>query len=109
MEIENPQHLTSRIGLVAAGWARFEYLTNKLIWRLANVDITVGACITAQILSPSNRLKALVALVRLRGGSEDLLKDIRAFARGLAASGRKETEWFTTPGLSRATKCCEWN
>jgi hypothetical protein len=104
MEIDNPQSLTSRIGLVAAGWARFEYLANKLIWRLANVDIAVGACITAQILSPSNRLKALVALVHLRGGSEELLKDLRAFAKRAEGIARQRNRMVHDPWIVEGEK-----
>jgi hypothetical protein len=104
MEIINPHELTSRIGLVAAGWARFEYLANQLIWRLANVDIAAGACITAQIVSAPNRLKALGSLVHLRGGSEELLKDLGAFITRAEGIGRQRNRIVHDPWIVEGEK-----
>lgn len=75
------EEITTRIGTVASAWARFEYRTTQILWHLANVDIHAGACISAQIQSQPNRLRALCALVALRGGDEHpLVGDINAFS-----------------------------
>lgn len=59
------------IGRIASGWAHFEVMVNHAIWELANVEQHAGACITAQIISPNARFKALVSLIQLRGGTKE--------------------------------------
>jgi hypothetical protein len=75
------------LGHVAAIWASLELGINMAIWELANVEREIGACITPQIFSPSARLRAMVALVEIRGGTPDMIKKINKFsqrATGLA-------------------------
>lgn len=72
--------VVARVGRVSAGWARFEYLLNEIIWHLANVEFDAGACITSQIVSPSNRMRAVISLARLRGGDDRLIADLNKFS-----------------------------
>jgi hypothetical protein len=93
------QPYVSRIGRVAAGWARLEYLTNEIIWHLANVEYEFGACITAQIMSPSNRVRALISLVRLRGGKEPLLAELNKFSVAADGLARRRNRVVHDPWL----------
>jgi hypothetical protein len=92
--------ITTRIGMIAARWARFEYIVTEIIWHLANVDIEAGACITAQIQSPSSRLRALAALVRLRGGSPELYNTINSFTVDCDSLARQRNRYIHDPWLS---------
>ena len=103
-EVINPQPITTRIGLIAAGWAKFKYATNAVIWHLANVDITAGACITSQIQSPSQRMKALIALVDLRGGGTALIKDLNTFSARADGLARRRNRMVHDPWLSKADR-----
>jgi hypothetical protein len=73
-----PSHYAA-IGKVAANWAAFEHLVESALWVLAGVDDEPGVCLTAQIPNTARRFDVLMALVRLRGGSEELLKRINKF------------------------------
>jgi hypothetical protein len=75
-----PAKYYTAIGRVASAWAMFELHINFTIWELANVQQQHGACITAQILAPVPRFKALVALFQLRGASETAIGKINGLA-----------------------------
>ena len=68
------------IGKIASGWAHYELVINHAIWELAGVEQSAGACITAQIMSPTNRLRALVSLVRFRGASKAAIDKINGLS-----------------------------
>jgi hypothetical protein len=55
-------------------WATFELHVNMTIWELANVSQHAGACITSHIGNPNARFRALVALVLMRGGTDEHYK-----------------------------------
>lgn len=88
-----------KVGHIAALWAKFEYELNLMIWHLGNVDIEVGACLTAQVLSPSNRMNALIALVRLRGGNQDLLSAFNKFYADADALARRRNRVVHDPWI----------
>ena len=82
-----PNKYYTAIGRIASGWAHFELVVNHAIWELANVEQHVGACVTAQIIAPVPRFKALVSLIQLRGGSKaaiDALNGISGTANDIA-------------------------
>jgi hypothetical protein len=88
------------IGCVAATWAQFEFYLNESTWELANVDRQAGACITAQMIGPNPRLKALTSLLKWRGASSMVIDKANSFA------GRARMKWwsegigsFMIPGL----------
>lgn len=75
-----PAKYFAAIGRIASGWAYFEMLINHAIWELANVEQHFGACVTAQIIAPVPRFKALVSLLRLRGADEASLKRLNSLS-----------------------------
>ena len=68
------------IGRVAMIWSQFEFFLSETIWELANVDRNVGACITAQMIGPNPRFKALVALMHFRGANQDLIGEMNSLS-----------------------------
>jgi hypothetical protein len=76
---ETDPHLGA-VGKVATTWALFEYTIDGALWTLAELKEDWGACITTQMMSISPRLKAYLALVRVRGVPEgDLINRINKF------------------------------
>lgn len=75
-----PDEYYTAIGRIASGWAHFELVVNHALWELANVHQHAGACITAQIISPTPRFKALVALLSFRGANEAAIKKINSLS-----------------------------
>jgi hypothetical protein len=72
---ELPNSHFAAIGKVVDAWATLEFFINKSIWELMNVEQKTGACVTAQIGSIQQRMKALTSLIALYGGDEALIKD----------------------------------
>jgi hypothetical protein len=60
------KHMTA-LGHAVAAWAALEFAIGEAIWELANVEREAGACVTAQLVGPGPRVRALVALLELRG------------------------------------------
>ena len=73
------------IGKVVANWAAFEHLAESALWVLAQVNDEPGACLTAQIPNMARRFDALLALLRLHGASEDIIKDTNIFVEATHA------------------------
>ena len=73
------EHLEG-IGRVAAILSHLDFYVNEMIWELANVERTAGACLTAQVLGPNPRCKALVALMRFRGANQKLIDNANSLA-----------------------------
>jgi hypothetical protein len=69
-----------KVGRIASDWATLEYVLNECIWSVAQIDEQLGACITAQITSLSNRLEALRLLLRARGASSKLISSLYKFS-----------------------------
>jgi hypothetical protein len=67
------------IGKVVANWAAFEHLIESALWVLAQIDDEPAACLTAQIPNMARRFDALLALLRLHGASEEIIKEINKF------------------------------
>ena len=66
------EHLQA-IEKIAAIWGHFEFYVSETIWQLANVDRNAGACLTAQLIGPGPRFRALVALLHFRKANKDLI------------------------------------
>jgi hypothetical protein len=58
------------IGRIACDWAALEMKINDCIWALSGSPYVSGACVTSQIYTIDGRIKALVALLRLKGAAE---------------------------------------
>jgi len=71
-------------GRLVETWAQLEFRIDQAIWELAGVEQMFGACITAQLIGVNGRLRALRALVRLRGGSDALIRELGTFAGSLS-------------------------
>jgi hypothetical protein len=56
-----PDHqVYTLVGRVASEWSRFEHTLDLIICDLANIEPEKGACITAQIMGPAPRLRAII-------------------------------------------------
>ena len=71
------------IGRVASRWAALEHRFDHMIWKLAEVEPALGACITTQLGGIHSRIKVLVALLGLRNGSEVVIKDINKLSASI--------------------------
>ena len=81
------------LGDICAVWADLEYRVNQAIWELSNIEMSAGACITAQIGQPAGRFKALIALVHLRGGEPQLLTALNQYSRKVEGLGRQRNRF----------------
>lgn len=75
------EHLAA-IGRIANAWSALEFAIDSTTWQLAMVPDMVGACMTAQMLSISSKMGALVALAELRGLSKASLDKLNKFTGG---------------------------
>jgi hypothetical protein len=58
------------VGRIACDWAALEMKINDCIWALSGTSFGAGACVTSQIHSIDSRMKALAALLTLKGATE---------------------------------------
>ena len=77
---EFPPEFAQCISQVIACWSTLEYNIDMSIWHLAGVYPAVGACITSQIFTLDGRLKALLALLKLRKASDALVSRVNKFS-----------------------------
>jgi hypothetical protein len=85
------------VGRIAGIWAQLEFIINQAIWELANVEVGVGACLTAQIVIIGSRMRALLSLLDYRGASESNLKLLRKLTRDIEGLGRQRNRWVHDP------------
>jgi hypothetical protein len=71
----DPYH--TLVGRIASQWAYLDHMIDQAIWKLAEAQPALGACITTQLVSTPARLRVLVALLFLREGSEIVPSMIR--------------------------------
>jgi hypothetical protein len=78
MQIYEPLPITdpsySYIGRIASDWARIEHTLDNIIWELANLDPSSGACITAQLMGVRPRCLTILALAAHRGMPKELIE-----------------------------------
>ena len=67
------------VGRIAAIWAMLEFRMDQLIWDLACVEQSLGACITTQLNGPTPRLRTIKALSSLLGVTNEVMKKIDKF------------------------------
>jgi hypothetical protein len=92
-----PLEHDAAIGRLARSWAHLEHVLDVMLWELADVEEQFGACITAQFGSAHPKLKAIAALVRLRGGSGGLCKAIARFHSSLHELGEQRARAVHDP------------
>src|SRR5580658_5983411 len=69
----------SVVGAIASEWASLEFYMDYTIWQLAKVEQKAGVCITSQLNGTASRMRSLIALLRLRNISEDIVKSFKSF------------------------------
>lgn len=87
-------------GRIAVNWAFLEAYVNRFIWELMDVEQFVGACLTAQIIAPSNRFRALIALVKYRGGSERHVSKLNKLAARVDTLSRQRNRFVHDPAVA---------
>ncbi|MCJ2059181.1 hypothetical protein MKL09_21895 [Methylobacterium sp. J-048] len=75
----NPEFdgLVKAIGRVASMYSDVEFALSETLWLLMNVERKIGACLTAQMIGPGPRFRALMSLLALRDAPPELLKATR--------------------------------
>jgi len=61
------------IGRVAVSLAAFDAIVTSAIWQIGGIPDDIGACITSQITQVKYKMKALISILRLRGGLDDVI------------------------------------
>ena len=82
------------LGVLSLAWSHLEYDLNELIWVLSNVDRQFGACLTAQLIGPGPRIRAVAALLRLRGTPNDLINEFNSLSADIESAGRQRNRWL---------------
>lgn len=90
-------NLYFQAGLLANDWAMLEFKVNECIWRLANVNIVAGGCLTSYIFTMANRLTCLLSLMRLRGIKEDTVSKVNAFSQRMHGTAEKRNRTIHDP------------
>jgi hypothetical protein len=85
------------VGWIAASWAQLEFKINQAIWELSNVDVGAGACVTAQIVPITSRLRALISLIDYRMGSDEITKSLNNFYREIDGLSRQRNRYVHDP------------
>lgn len=93
--------LLNLVGVAATEWAALEHLINDVIWAVAEVQPAYGACITAQIFNIDGRLRALLALLKLRRGSKSLLARVNRFAEDVRGPSERRNRIVHDPWMRR--------
>ena len=82
------------VGRIAMIMAQIEYDINDAIWELQNLDTAVGACVTAHITSPGQRMRALIALIHHRGASPTLMRRLNKFCEKIERLARQRNQYI---------------
>jgi hypothetical protein len=88
------------IGRVASEWSHLEYLLDQTIWEAARLTQHEGHCITGQIVGPTPRLYALIALLLFHKVDAKLVERAREFAGQFSPTYEKRNRivhdpWYT--------------
>jgi hypothetical protein len=75
-----PDDYAQCIAKIVSFWSALEYNINLSIWHLAGIYPAIGACITEQIYTLDGRTKALLALLKLRRASDELVRRVNRFS-----------------------------
>ncbi len=75
-----PAEYAEGIAQIISCWSALESNINMAIWHLAGVYPAIGACLTEQIFNLNSRLRALLALLKLRRASDELVGRVKRFS-----------------------------
>jgi len=73
------QHYAT-VGVVASGWAGFEFFLDSSALELGRVPLQAGLCFTSQVIGSSRKLDAYIAIARLRG-ADKFMGELDKFAK----------------------------
>lgn len=68
------------IGRVASEWASFEAAIDTASLNMADIDVKVSVCFTAQIQGSARKLDTYIALARLKGATKTV-EELNVFAK----------------------------
>ncbi len=77
------------IGRATSDWSGLDYFISESIWALALTPPPLGACITAQIYTTDGRLRALLALLKIRQADQKLIDTVNDFANEIRGPAEK--------------------
>jgi hypothetical protein len=84
--IDFPDEYSQGIAKVISFWSCLESHINMSVWHLAGVYPAIGVCLTEQIFTLDGRLKALLALLKLRRAPDDLVRRVNKFSERVRRS-----------------------
>jgi hypothetical protein len=102
----SPTSYLAAVGAVASTWAGFELSLDMSAIMLARIPQQIGLCFTAQIAGPARKLDAYIAIARLRGADNDLVRDLNELAKDTASLAERRNRvvhdpwFFFTEGAS---------
>jgi len=76
-----PAEYAEGIAQIISCWSALESNINMAIWHLAGVYPAIGACLTEQIFNLENRLRALLALLKLRQAPDQMVSRVNKFLK----------------------------
>ena len=74
------ENIYYEIGRIASVWSMLEFNIDQLIWKLLDVEQTLGACITTQIMGIAPRIRSLKALLEVFRAPKHFIKKINKFS-----------------------------
>lgn len=96
------------VGRLTTMWAAFERHLDGLVWEMLDVHAHVGACLTAQMIGPGPRIRALIALAGVKRVEQEIIKKLHNIgARAEKLGGQRNRYIHDTVGigtLSNAVK-----
>jgi hypothetical protein len=85
------------LGLVSTTYAELEFSINDAIWELANITRSAGVCMTAQMIGPAPRNRCLLALLKFRGASEQLLSEFNKLGKNIESVAARRNRYVHDP------------
>lgn len=81
------------VGRLSVLWAAFENRIDSLIWELLDVEATKGACLTAQMIGPGPRVRALQAIVDETDASRETKREFQRLGKKAEELGGKRNRY----------------
>jgi hypothetical protein len=99
-EATSPSDHLAAVGLVATGWAMFEFQIDFSAIQLGKIPQRAGFCLTAQVIGPARKLDAYIAIARLQGANT-FAGELDKFARNAIRLGERRNRvvhdaWYLT-------------
>lgn len=83
-----------------SAYARLEHQVDELIWKLAEIEPEIGACLTAQIVSIAPRMDALITLAYAQHVSEECLTRLNKFKARIGGLSNERNRLAHDPWFS---------